>query len=372
MNFTLSEASDQTSPTSHNQSIRRQFAAGVLLSTTLLLGSIEPASADTPTPEPSSDAEPSPGPVLIELVPGNDVDAPIEALAVDDYVSSDPLLTDESDVVVATVPFDTDAGTADLVVVAPADEVDVASITTTLDPEGGQVTVGGETEVSSDQPLTSGAGMGSWPSWGSRPQYQVLIKAYLNNNYIGYARFSTKYRSRNFASGPDQWQIARSAYAQTDECETAGPDSGTHVKQLWISNKLTPETQSRAKQWDDDITSPINSGRSCENLASVYGVGITNCAETDVFQSSTNVGHMRVSSDQGTVTTGGSRALEYTGGFRVRRGKSILSTFYQFATFRVGNDFYAGKMYGGTKVKCAAEFAGSTSAPVAQGCAKAN
>lgn len=303
--------------------------------------------------------------VTVEVAPeeinfsdGEAATTELEAQAVEDYVSDESLLLDPSDVLVAAVEASDDA---DIVVVAPKDEVEIDSITVDIESEDQELTLGAETTVAEDQLVTSGPGMGAWPAWNDVTLYQVQLDSYWNGHHLGYGRFSTKFRNRTNADGVRQYQYSRSARAQpASSYPVTGPDYKIHAKKLWISNQLTAATQGGAGQWDDGLTKPLASKSACASDGAAigpWGVAMSNCEDTDVWQGA--VGHMRVSMDQGQVTKGGSRSIAYVAGYTMKKG-TPANTYYQFVTFRIGDNIPGVGIVAGSDKKCADDGRGKT------------
>lgn len=275
----------------------------------------------------------------LDLVSGSNASSVIESDAVRQFNKADELFTEPSDVSVDTV--DGPDGTK-VVVVVPRTEIEVDRLRLATDSDSQELSLGAETKIADDQLVTTGPGLGSFPSWDNVTQYQVQLNVYFAGRFLGYGRFSTRFRNRVNDLGIRQYQYTRSARAQPAGSYAAtGPDMSIHVKKLWISNRLTDATQAGAGQWDDRLTRPLAGESLCDSPGAEigpWGVGISNCADTDVWQSKDNVGHMRVSMDQGYLTKPGARFISYVSGYTWRRNAPPpANTYYQFVTFTVGD-----------------------------------
>lgn len=329
-----------------------------------------PGAAAAPAPEPplgevsyhSSDSS-------IQLSPGSEIDSRHEATAVNDFIAADPLFTDPGDVSVDTV----DVGAVEVVVAAPTDEVEVSQITVQVDATNQEVSVGQKSAETAEAPVTAGPGMGSWPNWLDRPEYQVVLNSYLHGNFIGSARFSTSSRIRSVDGPTDILQVARKATAQPDLYEIGPFDYSTHVKKLWISNDPDEFWESNILAWRDAATKPLAGSSVC--AVSSAGIGpwsgvISNCEDTDVWQSNARPGHMRMSMDQGTLSTGGSRSIAYVAGVTKRDAGPAVFNFYEFVTFRVAINPIPGPMLStqGREYKCTENGQGTAGGPRKKTC----
>lgn len=269
-----------------------------------------------------------------------EADTAQEDAAVDEYLGdlgpSDTPLTAE-DLSVGTVDLPDDLS---MVVVAPEVGADVTSLDVALYDEDEGMAAGAEMS-DSDEPMTSGPGMGGFPSWDTATQWTVVLKLYKGDDWFGTGEFTTMKRWFDGDGAGDRWQVARHAYGKPGEISFNGPNGTGTVKTLWMSDNLTDATQPYAKQWLHNYTNPEAQSDVCGSNgidAGPWSFGVSNCEEYDPWlgDAPNDVGHYRLSFDQGSLSFDGSRESAYQAGFLMAEGVTPRFTWYEFITIRVG------------------------------------
>lgn len=274
-----------------------------------------------------------------------EADTTLERSAVNSYLADDSVSN------VALTPEDVSAGTLKLgdelkaVVVAPEVGGDLESLRVTTDAESDSVSLGTQS-VDTDEPVAAGPGMGGFPSWDKATQYTVVLKLYYTGNkdpdHIASAEFSTLRRWTDGDGSGDKWQVARYAVGKPGKVAWAGPDGDATVNKLWISNDLTDATQKYARQWlPDKYTSPNSRQEICSSRgidAGPWSFGANDCGEYDPWRGDppNDVGHFRLSYDQGFYSTDGQREAAYVAGFLMAEGRSPRFTHYEFIRIQTG------------------------------------
>ncbi len=301
------------------------------------------------------------------LKQGDEPASPQEAKAVAEYldtVPADGVLTEAEDLEVGTIEMPEGL---EATMVVPAD-IDPTSTNVLLDTDSGEISSAIEWSPEAETPITAGPGMGTWQSWSDLNQQRLVLKLYVDqgnwNDYLGRAEFETARRTF-LNDGSDLWdrtQVRRWGQAIPQTWEQ-GFNVGMRVQKLWMSNN--PINEANVRGWSVDGeggTFPTSNETICSGGASfTVGVGagsfsipVTNCAEFDVWRGAgdTDAGHYRISYDQGAYLGAGNRELGYMAGYEMEEGVSGTNTYYEFVTFRIGNQ--RGRTY-----KCKSDSQGS-------------
>ncbi|WP_215817299.1 hypothetical protein [Pimelobacter sp. 30-1] len=260
-----------------------------------------------------------------------------------------------------------------MVVVAPRRGTVVREVSATSDPVSSGIALGvrmGVEERGASPTSGRAAARPSWPSWSSSFHSSVRIKVYVNvrkpigRKYVGDAVFQTYRRklANDKSDQVDYWQISRHAIARPANTKLLS----TRVKKLWASQQLTPKAQRKAREWMWKQTKPTRGFSDCRDGVSIsvgpFSISPRDCSELDVWTG--DVGHQRMSMDQGAVVSGnGERSLAYVSGFSMAQGQAPTATWYEFVTFKVGNEVIPN-----TTHKCASSALGPRNATATETC----
>ncbi len=346
----------------------RNVAAAVLALSMVILGSGTSAHAEGNQADPFTESKVetfSSAEVESELAPAEAPGNAQEKAAVSSYVAeqqADGVAVDARDLQVGTLAVDDDVHA---VVVAPEYGVEIQSIRAIVDAGSNEVSVGARVDTDeTHQASQGGPGMAgsSWPAWVDQPSYQVQMKLYDGNDYLGRALFETKKRKlQNDGTGArDTWQVARWAQGTPQELNADGGSVDINVKKLWVSSDLTDNSQGKAQQTLISSSSPAEGSQSCNsgNSATVGPFSFTwqDCSDYDVWYGNavSDVAHMRFDYDQGNWSGGNTRAIAYLNTFTVDDGHTPSFTWYEFVTLR------AGKWAGSPSFKCTYDGRGTT------------
>ena len=291
----------------------------------VFLGLFAPTSALAAESDTDIPAEPTPSTVVNESFSSSDIDGALvaadgdvtaqEQSAVDSYLTTeDPdNLLDDSDVRVGTLESDAITVT----VVAPSEGVDVDGVTVGASAPD-SLTMGASLSSDGSTPASAtGPTMGTWPSWTSSWNASVELRLYYYDDYLGSATFQTYKRQFQNDQNTDTnyFEVARHAVAVPATWNSYGLNGAMRVKKLWASQALDGYHRYAAKQWNWARTEPDNNDQICNNPNASIGpwsIGYTNCTDYDVWLGTAgddDIGHERMSMDQGSVVNGGTRSL---------------------------------------------------------------
>lgn len=283
----------------------------------------------------------------------------VERLAVDEYLNQ---VVDEAGNVLGETDLEVGtlvSGPLKIAVVTPDFGVSIGSVTVSSAVEDAvpEFSVGAETtmdDVDNDA-ASSGPGMGTWPSWTTSWHASIRIKVYFDNDYLGDGLFQTFKRKlqNDGTTAADYWQVSRRALGRPQNWDGRGPNGPMTVKKLWTSQRLTPASQLKAKEWMLNLTKPLEGFNQCRDGLEVTAGPFTfipvECSDYDVWTG--DIGHQRMYMDQGSYSNQGTRALAYQTGFSIANNYAPYFTWYEFVTLRIGS--------GGPDMKCADEWVGT-------------
>ncbi|MEQ6903577.1 hypothetical protein [Nocardioides sp. YIM 152588] len=209
-----------------------------------------------------------------------------------------------------------------------------------------------------------------WQAWDKALHASVRIKVYvelhdpIGKRYVGDAVAQT-YKRKMLNDGDaelDYWQIARHVVGRPSGDELLS----ARVKKIWASQQLTVEAESHAREWLWRRTKPKASFSDCADGVEV-SVGVFtfvpgDCSEYDVWTGA--IGHQRIAMDQGSIVSGyGQRAAAYVSGFTMEQGSGPAATWYEFVTFKIGNEAVPN-----VNLKCAKRIRGKPGKTVTRKC----
>lgn len=314
----------------------------------MVLGTQLAAAAEDGAPELDPGVSTSFGAAVIEeqLEPATDDDAlsAAEDHSVEEFISAeaeDGSVVEPEDLEVGTLR----SGDFSIVVVAPADDIDVSEIELDTDSTGSQVGFAAQVESDGSEATQAGPGMGTWQAWDAAWHSSVRLRIYFEGRNIGDGTFQTyKRKYLNDTTAYDSWQVARYGLGRSAN----DPIYDARVQKLWMSQNLTDGSFDRSREWLLPKTSPQEGFSNCKSgVALNYGPfswAPNDCADYDVFMG--RIAHHRLSMDQGTLVGDGNRAIAYTTGWTMDNNYGPALTWYEFVTLRVGS--YSG----GTSYKC--------------------